>query len=429
MNTDNRLTIWARVVLLGIGFALAGGAQETLPLTERAWIAGRIYGAALQYFAHWQDVPGLDPDVAYRRYLEQVLADGNRRKFARATLEFLASFRNSHTTLIDQEMIQAHGALPFAARYLEGKWVVTESWTAGLKAGDVLERIDGETFEEFFQRHRSMLPASTEGWARRALFARLGDMAPYAYLLPDRFVLGLDGKRQVTVDRTTGTTPAKSMTEGRWLEQGKVAYIRIPSFFAPEYEKRALELLAEFRGAETLILDVRGNTGGNTPGQLTAQLMNRPYRWWTESTTVTLPYFRFRASQGSWELQPFHRPELTWRSPVREPEKGAYAGKLILLVDAACHSACEDFVMPFKDNRRATIVGEATAGSTGQPFILQPGHGMMVFVGAKREMFPDGSQFESVGIRPDVEVRPSAADIRRGEDAVLERALQMIGRG
>ena len=385
-----------RTAFFSFVLACAATAQEILPLTERAWMAGKIYSSAVQYFAHWQDVPDLDVDAAYRRYLDQVLTSGDRRAFARSTMEFLAAFRNSHTTLIDQSLIKTNGGLPFTAGYVGETWIVLESWTDGLKRGDVIESIDGEPFEQLFVRMRRFIPASTQGWARHALFARMGEMAAYAHLLPDRFVLGLNGSRNVSIDRGAMAASKLSGTEGRWLEAGKLAYIRIPSFFTPEYEKRAIELLGQFRNATALIVDVRGNTGGNTPAQLTSELMDRPYRWWTESTPVTLPYFRFRASQGSWELQPFARPELLWRNRPQQPAKEFFKGKLALLVDAGCHSACEDFVMPFKDNRRATLVGEPTAGSTGQPYMLEAGHGMLVMIGAKREMFPDGSQFRAL---------------------------------
>jgi carboxyl-terminal processing protease len=78
--------------------------------------------------------------------------------------------------------------------------------------------------------------------------------------------------------------------------------------------------------------------------------------------------------------------------------------------------------MPFKVTRRAVIVGETTGGSSGQPYMLDLGQGMMILVGAKRELFPDGSPFEGVGIRPDVEIGPSVEDLRARKDTVLEAA-------
>jgi carboxyl-terminal processing protease len=399
------------------------------PLTpaERAYRASRLYAAALTYFAHWADAP--DPaaiESAHRAYLEAALASEDRAAFSRASMRFLATFRNGHTLFLDRQLAMGGGALGFAAGFTGDRWVVTASRVDGLRVGDVLETIDGRPFEEFFREVRPLIAASTERWARRALFGRFGPAAVYAHLFPERFALGLAGGRRVEIDRraTPGLEPGG--TEGRWLEPGRLAYVRVPSFIEPEFEKRAIELVREYQSAPALIVDVRGNGGGSTPQELTRRLMNRPHRWWTESTPASLPYFRLRAAEGSWQYEPFGRPELLWHSSTNPPEAGAYPGRLALLVDAGCLSACEDFVMPFKDNGRAILVGETTGGSTGQPYMLDLGDGMQAIIGAKREMFPDGSPFEGVGIRPDVEVSPSVDDLRAGRDAALEAARQRM---
>jgi len=75
---------------------------------------------------------------------------------------------------------------------------------------------------------------------------------------------------------------------------------------------------------------------------------------------------------------------------------------LPFLIDGGCYSSCEDFSMPFKDNHRALLIGQATSGSTGQPYVTDLGNGMLLLVGAKRAIFPDGTPFEGVGIKPDV---------------------------
>jgi carboxyl-terminal processing protease len=50
---------------------------------------------------------------------------------------------------------------------------------------------------------------------------------------------------------------------------------------------------------------------------------------------------------------------------------------------------------------------------------------MIVRIAVKREYFPDGSEFEGVGIKPDIEVRPSIQDLKTGRDAVLDKALEL----
>jgi carboxyl-terminal processing protease len=99
----------------------------------------------------------------------------------------------------------------------------------------------------------------------------------------------------------------------------------------------------------------------------------------------------------------------------------------VVLTDRACASACEDFVMPLKTTGRATLIGETTFGSSGQPFLYDFGNGMSFRVSTKRMYLPDGSEFEGVGIRADIEVAPTIDDVRSRRDVVLLKAIELIG--
>jgi len=79
----------------------------------------------------------------------------------------------------------------------------------------------------------------------------------------------------------------------------------------------------------------------------------------------------------------------------------------------------------FKDNHRATIVGEQTAGSFGQPYQHHFENGMVFGLSTKREFMPEGAPFEGVGIAPDIQMHPHAADLAAGRDPVLDKALSL----
>jgi carboxyl-terminal processing protease len=214
-------------------------------------------------------------------------------------------------------------------------------------------------------------------------------------------------------------------TTGRWIEEGTIAYIKAPSWNDPRFQVRAMEFLQQFKAARGLIVDVRGNTGGSSPITFVNALMDRPWRWWAEATTVRFGLFAYHAASGRSGFSPFAQPTMMWPSETGEGD-ALYTGRLILLVDERSHSASEDFVMPFKDTGRATIVGTPTAGSTGQPYREDLGDRMTYAIGTKREYFPDGSRFEGVGITPDALVTPRPDDLRRGADVELERALAIL---
>jgi carboxyl-terminal processing protease len=124
----------------------------------------------------------------------------------------------------------------------------------------------------------------------------------------------------------------------------------------------------------------------------------------------------------------FEHPRLAFPGVVEEPGETVYAGPVVILVDDACASACEDFALPFASSGRGTLVGEPTSGSTGQPYMWTFDNGMSFRVSARRVSMPDGAPFEGVGIVPDVEVRPTSGDLRSGRDPVLETAREIARR-
>jgi len=55
-------------------------------------------------------------------------------------------------------------------------------------------------------------------------------------------------------------------------------------------------------------------------------------------------------------------------------------------------------------------------------------NGMSLRVAVKRYFFPDGSEFEGVGIKPDIEVHTTIKDLKNGRDLVLEKALDLAAK-
>jgi carboxyl-terminal processing protease len=102
----------------------------------------------------------------------------------------------------------------------------------------------------------------------------------------------------------------------------------------------------------------------------------------------------------------------------------AYSGMLIVLINRECASACDDFAAALKDSELATLVGENTFGSGGQPCLEDMGDGSWFRVSTKREYFPDGQEFEGIGVSPDVYVTRTISDLKSGTDTILNKALQ-----
>jgi len=97
-----------------------------------------------------------------------------------------------------------------------------------------------------------------------------------------------------------------------------------------------------------------------------------------------------------------------------------------VLISAKSFSAAEDFVVVFDAMHRGTLVGETTGGSTGQPLAFKLPGGGYARICTLDVAYPDGRDFEGIGIPPQVKVSPTVSDIRQGKDAALERAVEIL---
>jgi carboxyl-terminal processing protease len=405
-----------RIAAAGISLLLAltgtarSQATDVFDPTDRIVVASRIYALVQQYFAHWAGAPRVDVERAYREYVGDVIHGATRRDFGLATLRFVAALHNGHTQFLDSQMDGR--PLKFRLVEIEGQWVVLGSQDKRLDRGAIVRTLAGRPVEDFVRDSARYVAASNDRLARTHVFS-------YPALFPERVPIGLASGDVVVIDRAApADAPPLPMpgVEGRWIQPGEVAYIRVASFGDPGNERKAIDFVRQFASSRSLVVDVRGNGGGATPRQLTAALINRPWRFWQDSTPQRNA---LAEAQG---LPPMF---VSRDNPVQTASPDAYQGSLFLLIDRFCGSACEDFVMPFKATGRAVLIGETTQGSSGNPYRTDLGNGMSVSIGAVRYRFPDGSAFEGVGIAPDVSIERRIADIVAGRDVVMARAQEL----
>ena len=363
--------------------------------------------------------PGLSQDkfdAAYQQYLSTALRTEDRREFDLASMEFVAGLHDGHSWFYDSWLDRTYAQpVGFLAYPMVGQWTIVQSHITQVRPGDVIAAIDGASTDEFFARNRKYISASSSRDAGVSFFDT-------PVIFPEKFTITLADGRRIPIDRQTDKKilQGPQVTEGRWLVEKSVAYIKIPIFHGIETQARALQYLKEFQDAKAVILDVRGNPGGGEPSVLQSSLMGRPYQTWTESSSQHGgPLLRSYAT-----AYPQHAT-VTYSDATIRPRETAYAGRLIILTDRICSCACEDFVMPFKYSKRATLVGETTAGTFSFTRHMDFENGMILNIAAVHHTFPDGSPFEGVGIAPDVPIDTTPEDLKAGRDPVLQKAINL----
>ena len=215
--------------------------------------------------------------------------------------------------------------------------------------------------------------------------------------------------------------------EADTLPDGAI-WIRIGSFADADVAERFTRALGEaaregprHRG---LILDLRETTwtaGGRENGYaILARLIQRPFltsRW---RTPLYRPAYRGTDSpdsSGAW----FQAPSDTiW--PLARREGIPYTGPVAVLVSARTAGRAEDFLVAFRAGNRGVIIGETSAGSTGQTTVVPLPATWQLRVTVTRDAFPDGREVVRSGIAPDFQVEVRVDDVLAGRDAPLDRA-------
>ena len=195
---------------------------------------------------------------------------------------------------------------------------------------------------------------------------------------------------------------------------------------------------------KAMIIDLRGNRGGNTPQQAIVHLISSPISWYSFKTRWSISYIDAQMSSennrddkkavldGKRNFMKLpENMDLEWfvvcdSNTQLQPAEKNYNGQLILLIDRETASAAEDMVVLLHAAGRAKVTGEPSFGSTGQPFMLDlPGGGEARICTANCK-YPDGREFVGVGIQPDISVHPTIKGIAEGQDEILEAAIKYL---
>lgn len=179
--------------------------------------------------------------------------------------------------------------------------------------------------------------------------------------------------------------------------------------------RRALDAaLAALAGSDAVIVDLRGNGGGapSSVGYLVSAFTARgapiynTFRWRRDGRVES-------ASEAPRQWYPQPRLEVP----------------LYLLTSARTGSAAEALAYTLQAARRATVIGEASAGAAnpGAEFALSRGYAVFVATGSPTNPIT-GDNWEGRGVQPDIAAEPAQAlSVARAQ--ALERLLAQRGDG
>lgn len=193
-----------------------------------------------------------------------------------------------------------------------------------------------------------------------------------------------------------------------------IAFVRFNGFFgAPETLKAFTAFLDANAGAKTLIIDARTHRGGG----LEEMDILFP-RIFTKAQPVMVMDTRASVAEANGPL-PFRSlvkvdaPAELARSEHRVTPASLQSpwakAKIYYLTSGRTGSAAEHLASVFKNTKRATLIGDFTAGAGHYGGTAQLPGGYGAFIPFGRSYFPGGDGWEGTGIAPDVKVAPERA--------------------
>ncbi|MCK9315506.1 MAG: S41 family peptidase [Verrucomicrobia bacterium] len=177
----------------------------------------------------------------------------------------------------------------------------------------------------------------------------------------------------------------------------RLAYVHISAMGSPNQIRFEREVYDRIQDKQGLIIDVRGNRGGNIADTLIGWLMRKPHGFVKPRDEAIRTV-----------------PDRSWDKPI------------IVLSDQEAFSNGELFTTAVRINKLGLVVGMPTPGYV----IWTYGMGLVDGTSARMPLSGawrlDGTPTEGMGEEPDIRVELTSEDYRLGRDPQLERAIHEI---
>lgn len=370
----------------------------------------------IEYYAPNRSLTLHPWDEVLSTYIPLMGVETDGRCFARLYMRLIRELNDGHA-YAPIEMLFGQRMLPVWPLQAEGRLFVGYSGDSLLERGDEVVAIDGEPISERLELLREYASRSNEASLRQALrFYGLCTRRDTAEVVRRR-AGACDTLRVATVPYGSVSPlydPAQLVQPPFRLLVDSVGYIYAGTF-TREHLAEVGQTLPRTRA---LIIDLR-TYPMNVDGALIAlagqSLCTEPVvAWQTLHQTLALPGLFFRQEQ--WLDNGFEE------GAARCTE--TYKGRVILLVDEMTQSNPEFQAMAFQSCPQTLTIGSPTSGANGS-IVWIPLPGQMTSFSGIGALYPDGTQPQTVGVRLDVEVLPTAEGLQAGRDEVLERALEL----
>lgn len=373
------------------------------------------YWNMIEYFFPYKHLMDEDWNTVLKSSLPIFAKAKEPLAYKLATLQLIGKIQDTHANIWmqDEDLSQFHGKniAPIEVNIIEGQAVVVRFFSqmqedSKIKVGDIITHVNGQATSKLIEEKITYCPASNRP-------TQLRDVAR-------RLLRSNDGQIELSVssakvDFKENITCVPTQEINFWRRdipshkelEGDIGYIYPGSLEKGEIN----DIMKQFMDKKGIVVDLRCYPSDFIVFSLGGQLMPKP----TEFVKFTFG-----------NLQQPGQFTFGTNLKVGGENPNYYKGKVAILINETTQSQAEYTTMALRAAPKTQVIGSTTAAADGNVSqIILPG-GIRTMISGIGVYYPDGTETQRVGIKPDVELRPSIEGIRKGKDELLEKAQEWI---
>jgi C-terminal processing protease CtpA/Prc len=390
---------------------------DTLSKEEKLLGVVKIW-TIVNYFYPYPDQITVNWEKSLERYLELSQNTSSDKEYYMLIQEIMAKLNDSHVSTFHSSILDFSEIFvaPVQFDWIEDKVIVTaidSSVKANINVGDEITAIDDFTINDILKKETERISSSNH----QGLLATVINPGYFTGTLKSKikFDIKTNGKQKtVEIPRTKYIFQFMGFGDNRQASNifdNEIGYLNLAALTnSADLENELIKM----KDTKSLILDLR-KSYPTADYQKFLQML-------CQSTVVTRKSEVPVISASHAKIWQYDKCTI---SPV---SSFSYEKPIAVLIDKTMISRPEDVAIALKSFPNVLFVGEQTQGTDGEMTkIYLPGGGETSFTG-QIVKFGNGERFQRIGIIPDIKVQRTIHGLKKNEDEILEKAIEVLNK-